>query len=92
MGILEYLLKGLGKEARQELAKDAAKAAVKNVGDAVYEKADGIRQDFEHAAAERREQKERERAVVEKREQAVKAGRAIEDELAALKAKVERDD
>ncbi len=91
MGILEYILEGLGPEARKELAQKAAKATVKNVGDAVFEKADGIRKDFEDAAAERREKKERERAEAQRREDAVQAERAVVDELAALKAKVERE-
>ena len=91
MGILEFILKGLGPEARKELAKGAAKAAVKNVGDAVYEKADAIRQDVEASAREPREKKERERAQAERRADVVRAERALDDELAALKAKVERD-
>lgn len=92
MGIFEYILKGLGPEARKDLAKEAGKAAVKNVGDAVFEKADGIRQDFEDAAAERRANKERERAEAQRRDGAERSERAIEDELAALKAKLERPD
>ena len=63
----------------------------RNEMDAVYEKADEIRQDFEDAAAERKAQKERAAAEEKRREDAKKAERAIDDELAALKAKVERD-
>lgn len=89
MGIFEYILKGLGPDARRELAKEATRAAVKNVGDTVYEKADRIRRDFADAAAERRSQKERARAETRRREDTVKAETALDDELAALKAKIE---
>lgn len=91
MGILEYIFKGLGPEARKELATEAARGAVKNVGDAVYQKAESIRHDVEASAQKQREKKERERAEAERRAAAVRAERSLDDELAALKAKVERE-
>ena len=91
MGILEYIRKGLGPEARKRLAKEAAKSAVKNVGDAVYQKADAIRQDVETSAREKREHEERERAAAQRRAEAARAERSLDDELAALKAKVDRE-
>ncbi|MEZ4338363.1 MAG: hypothetical protein R3B82_17210 [Sandaracinaceae bacterium] len=91
MGILEFLLAGMGPEARKELAKKAAESAVKNAADRVYDKVDGIREDFEEAAEARRRTIERERAEKQRLADQKKAAEEIEDELAALKRKVERE-
>lgn len=91
MGILEYLLAGLGPEARERLAKEAAKSAVKNVGDAIYERADELRERVERAAEERRGRRERAEAQRREREQRARDARAIEDELEALKRRVSEE-
>lgn len=91
MGILEYLLAGLSPEARKELAKNAAERAVKGVGDAVYEKADEVRRDFEDAARKKREAKERAQAAARKERERVEGEKRLEDELAALKARVQAE-
>lgn len=91
VGILEYLLAGLGKDARKTLAKEAAARAVKGVGDAVYEKADEVRERVEELARAEREKREREEAARRRAREEAAAARQIEDELAALKKKVERE-
>lgn len=91
VGILEYLLAGLGPEARKELAKEAAESVVKKAADTVYDKVDGIREDFEKAAEARRRTIEREAAEKKKIADEAKAAQDLEDELAALKRRVERE-
>ena len=91
MGILEYLLAGLGPEARKKLAAEAAKATVKQVGDSLYEKADEVREKVESAAEERREKRRREEEAEAKRRASARAEQEIEDELAALKARLGDD-
>ncbi len=89
MGILDYLLAGLGKDAKKKLAQKAAEQAVRGVGDALYEKADEVRERVEEVARERREKREREEAERRRRAEKAAAEQQIEDELAALKAKIE---
>lgn len=91
MGILEYLLAGLGKETRKKLAKEAAERAVRGVGDAIYDKADEVRERVEESARAHREAREREEAERARAREKVAAAERIEDELASLKAKIERE-
>lgn len=91
MGILDELLASLDPEDRKELAKKAAETAVKTAADKVYDKVDGIREEFEAAAEARRLSLEREKAAKKKVADAKRAEEEIEDELAALKKRVERE-
>lgn len=88
MGIFDFLVAGLGKEAREELAKEAAKSAVKSVGDAVYGKMDAVRTDIEESVERHRAQDRARRERAEKRKRADADAKAIDDELAALKAAI----
>ncbi|MFK7989702.1 MAG: hypothetical protein AB8I08_27030 [Sandaracinaceae bacterium] len=89
MSLLDTLLQHLSPAARRRLAKETAKSAVEQVGARVYEKADAIREDFEQAAENRRAAKAREEAAVQKKADDERDREAIEDELAALKRKLE---
>jgi hypothetical protein len=91
VGILDYILAGLGPEARKKLAKKAASETVRGVGDAMYRKADEVRERFEEAAEAEREAREREEAERRRRAERARSEREIEDELAALKRRI-RDD
>jgi hypothetical protein len=91
VGILDYLLKNLSPEARKELAKEAAKSAASGVGDAIYAKADEVRREIEESARRHREQEEKKAAAIQKQRDRVQAAQQIEDELAMLKKKVERE-
>ena len=93
VGILEFLLEAMGPKARKELAAEAAKRAAKSVvqraGDALYEKADEIREDVEEAVDERRAAKERVKAEEKRRQDAANAEAEVDAELAALKRRLE---
>jgi phosphoglycolate phosphatase-like HAD superfamily hydrolase len=92
VGIFDFLLEALGPKARKELAKEAAKQAVKQAGDAIYAKADEAREQIESSIRAQREAREREEAARQRERQKARDAAQIEDELAALKAKVRRDD
>jgi len=92
MGIFEYLLKGLGPEARRKLAKEAARSAIERAGEAVYDKADSLREEIEDSARRRREQQDRARARVAAERAEARDEREIEDELAALRTQIEREE
>lgn len=91
MGLFDALKSVLGSKGSGEIAKRAASDAVDGVGSALYRKADAVREDFEEAARARREKREREEAARRERAQRAADARAIDDELAALKARVESD-
>lgn len=87
MGILEFLLANLSPEAKKELAKHA----VESVGDAVSEKVEEVRRQLEEAARKERESEEQARARAQRERERVEGEKRIDDELAALKARVERE-
>lgn len=92
MGILDDLFDSLTPDQKRDLAKSAARSAVKRAGDAAYERVDEIREDLERAARERRQARDREAERERKAAEAQRAEREIDDELAALKRRLADQD
>ena len=89
MGLLDVILRAVGPRARSELAKRAARRAVKEVGEAIYDTADEARRTVEAEFDARRKAREAEAVAREARAQEARDAAALEDELAALKARLD---
>jgi len=87
VGLLKHVLQGFGWRVGSEVAREA----VDRAADQAYDRVDDARQRVEEAREAHRRQKEEKRRRAAEAREAERREAAIEDELEALRKRVDRD-